>query len=96
MSGPAGGLRAQDLGVSDAVLGADGAVYGVEAGAYGDLFPDGSQAGPEQPVLALRVTLADGSRQVHLVPGTGDGDVEGSPSLIVEEATGTVYLLWES
>lgn len=87
---------ALDLGVSDTVLGPGGVVFAVQAGEYGTLFPDGAQTRPENPVLVLRVQDATGQQQRFLVPNSEGDEAEGRPTLLFEEATSTLFLLWES
>ncbi len=83
----------------DAVLGGDGELYLVRAGAYGELFPGDKAADPANLVLALDVVRPDaaaGEVERFLVPGTAGPEVEHSPSLLFEQASSTVFLVWES
>ncbi len=83
----------------DAVLGSDGELYMVRAGAYGELFPGGDAAAPADPVLALEVVrpaAAAGSAERFLVPGTAGPEPENSPSILFEQASKTVFVVWES
>ena len=80
----------------DAILGAEGELYRVRTGTYGELFPGGNELDRANPVLALEVVKPDGSVQLHLVPGTKEADVEREPFLQYEEASNTLFLVWES
>lgn len=81
----------------EAALGSEGEVYLAKAGTYGELFP-GSTAGTSAstPVLALDVLYPDGATQRLLVPSTSGPEIERSPSVLYEEDSETVYLVWES
>ncbi|HEX2254270.1 MAG TPA: hypothetical protein VHQ65_13445 [Thermoanaerobaculia bacterium] len=81
---------------SAAVLSSAGDIYEVHAGTYGALFPAGTALAAELPVLALEVRSPDGERHRMLVPGTDDFSVERSAYLAFEEASGTVFVVWES
>ena len=77
-------------------LGADGEIYAVRAGTYGELFPNDKNFDRSDPVVALDITKPGSPLRRILVPGTGGPEVETSPSLIFEEGSGTVFLLWET
>lgn len=87
----------------EAALGAEGELYQVRAGSYGSLFPKGTPNGTASrtpvaaatPVLALEVSRPGEAPQRLLVPGTDTPDVESSPSLVVEESSNAVFLVWE-
>ncbi len=78
------------------VLGQDGTVFRLYQGLYGDLFGEGGAADLDSPVLALDVTRGDGSSERLLVPGSETGDRESSASMVFEDTTGIVYLVWET
>ncbi|HVR99268.1 MAG TPA: hypothetical protein VMW27_21790 [Thermoanaerobaculia bacterium] len=80
----------------DTALGADGELYQVRTGTYGQLFPRGQEHERETPVLVLDVIQTDGTTVRHLVPETETEALENNPSLIYEEDSHTVFLLWES
>jgi hypothetical protein len=80
----------------EAVLGARGELYMVRTGTYGQLFPQGRDHSRDIPVLAMDVTQPDGVTTRHLVPETETEALENNPSLIYEEDSDTVFLLWES
>lgn len=79
-----------------AVLGADGAVYMAKTGTYGELFPGAKAGNVADPVLALEVTKPGSPVQRILVPSTVNAEVEKSPSLLYEDQSGMVYLVWQS
>jgi hypothetical protein len=80
----------------EVALGADGEVYTVRAGQYGDLFPKGRDFEPGNSVVALDVSRPGAPLQRMLVPGTGGSEAETSPSVLFEEDSQTAYLLWET
>jgi hypothetical protein len=80
----------------EAVLGNDGELYLVKAGAYSVLFPDKNETDANNSVLALEITRPGEPPQRTLVPGTKDRDIESSPGIIFEADSGTVFLVWES
>lgn len=75
-----------------AVFGEAGQLYEVLGGTYGQLFPQGTEAPAEHPVLALRITAADGEQDLHLLPGT-DGPQEDREPTVVHDA-GQLFVLW--
>jgi hypothetical protein len=88
---------AQALGAShDSALGASGEVYQVKSGKYGDLFPGGQGTAPGTPVLAIDVTRPGAASQRVLIPDTLDSAAESSASLLYEDDSRTVYVVWES
>ncbi|MEM7048260.1 MAG: hypothetical protein AAF604_01315 [Acidobacteriota bacterium] len=74
-------------------LGADGTLYQILHGRYGDIFPGGEIAPPENQVLALRVTQHDGVVRTVLVPGSAGPQLENHPRLVISD---NVHVLWES
>lgn len=88
-------LAAPALGATS-VLGHDGTIYSVTAGSYGALFPQGTNLDPNDPVLALDVQRSDGSSEHLLVPATAGSEPDTLPSLVYEDESNTVYLLWAS
>ncbi len=86
------GLAAQD---TELVLGSDGTVFRLHEGTYGKLFPEGTAAEADNPVLALDILRADGVVERRLVPGTASADPDSSSSVVFERNLG-VYVLWET
>lgn len=89
-------LVATSPGLADqrlVALGSAGAIYQVETGTHQELFP-GSHS--TNPVLALAIYHPDAPTQRVLVPGTEGAEAESSANLLYEEASNTVYLIWES
>lgn len=83
-------------GSREMALGADGEVYAVRTGTYGDLFTNVSQPERPNPVLALEISKPGSPLKRILVPTTGGPEIETSPSVLYEEGSETVFLLWES
>jgi hypothetical protein len=77
-------------------LGGNGEVYAVAAGSYGALFPGGTAAVAGDTVLALDVARPDAAVERLLVPKTSGTDVEDSPSLVYEEISDSLFLVWRS
>lgn len=80
----------------EAALGSDGEVYIIRTGTYGELFPGKEAYNGKTAVLALDVVRPDAPVERFLVPGTETDSVESRPSLIFEEVTSTVFVVWES
>jgi hypothetical protein len=78
-------------------LGADGEIYRLASGSYGELFGRPTDPQAKNAVLALEIVRpgVEGVER-HLVPQTAGVDLERSPSLIYEESSHTVFLVWES
>jgi hypothetical protein len=90
-------LSAPALAASrEAALGVDGEVYQVKSGAYGDLFPGVQELVKDNPVLAIDMTKPGAPPLRVLVPNTGDADLESSASLLYEQDSQTLFVLWES
>lgn len=88
---PASGIEARDSAV-----GADGEIYRVRAGSYGDLFPAEGLAAAENPALALDVFYPDRRHERLLVPGAEGEDLEDSASVLFEDDSGTLFILWQT
>lgn len=81
---------------ADSALGDDGALYRLEAGRYDTLFPEGTAAEPEAAVLALEIAVPGEPGLRRLVPGSESAARDLSSTLLFEEGSGTVYVIWES
>lgn len=79
-----------------ATLGTDGEVFFAKTGTYGDLFKGGEPAQSQKPVLALEIVKPGELPLRLLVPTTGGTETELSPSLLFEESSNMLFLLWES
>ncbi|HEX3128553.1 MAG TPA: hypothetical protein VH394_14575, partial [Thermoanaerobaculia bacterium] len=79
----------------EAVLGANGELYTVRAGTYGELFPGQMNVPASNQVLALDIEKPDTDRIRLVVRGTEGPDVDSTPFLLYEEASNTLYLVWE-
>lgn len=79
-------------------LGSSGELYTCLAGTYEALFQDDAVPAPRTPVLALDIARSGQPTQRLLVPGTDDltGDIERLPSLLYEDSSNTLFLVWES
>lgn len=79
------------------VLGADGTVTWLVIGAYEDLFPDGVDVGVNgaSQVLALEQVDPAGVTVRWLVPDTEGSGVEPA-SLVLDDGSGAIFLLWEA
>jgi hypothetical protein len=80
----------------EAALGANGELYMVRTGTYGELMPGQQGADPANTALALDVLRPESAAQRLVVPGTDGPEVETSPSLLYEEDSHTVFLVWAS
>jgi len=80
----------------ETALGSDGTVYQVRTGLYGDLFPTGRATDRANAVVALDVTKPGAPVQRILAPDSIGSEVESSPSVVFEDDSQTVFLLWES
>ncbi|HVR29473.1 MAG TPA: hypothetical protein VMS86_08055 [Thermoanaerobaculia bacterium] len=79
------------------VYSADGVRYEAIAGRLDDLFPTasaGSSVAGNAPALAVDVVPPEGAPRRLLVPGTEGEEQEVQPSLVYEEATSTLFVLW--
>jgi hypothetical protein len=83
-------------GSREMALGADGEVYAVRTGTYGDLFANVEASERANPVLALEISKPGFPLKRILVPTTGGPEIETSPSVLYEEDSETAFLLWES
>jgi hypothetical protein len=90
------GVAAASAAGREVALGADGEVYAIRTGTYGELFAKGGEFDPANPVMALEITRPGAAVQRVLVPGTGGEASEKAPSVLFEESSGTAFVLWES
>ncbi|MEM7048258.1 MAG: hypothetical protein AAF604_01305 [Acidobacteriota bacterium] len=81
----------------DAVVGIDGEVYVARSGNASNLFPGlaGTSDG-EFNALAVDISFADGTSRRMGVPHSVGPEFEQNPQLFFEDASGTVFLIWES
>lgn len=86
-------VSAQDV---PTVLGQDGTVFRLHQGLYSDLFEGSTEVDGDNSVLALDVRHSDGSSQRLLIPGSETDDQESSASMVFEDKTGVVYMVWET
>jgi hypothetical protein len=79
-----------------ATLGTGGQVFFARTGTYGELFKGGDPHQAKNPVLALEIVRPDAPTLRLLVPTTEGEAAELAPSLLFEESSNTLFLLWES
>jgi hypothetical protein len=77
-------------------VGPEGLVYSLHEGAYGDLFPRQGLGEADSSALALDVIDGEGGRTRLLVPGTEGVDVDDSASLLFEDESNTLFVLWQT
>ncbi len=77
-------------------LGPGGEIYLTRVGTYGVLFPKGKAYPASNVVLALEVSRSGGAADRVLVPGTEGAEIEASPSVVYEETSRSLYVLWQS
>jgi hypothetical protein len=100
LAAPAAPARAAEAGAAGpraAVYSANGVRYEAVTGRFDDLFPTpdaSSSLAGEAPALAIDVVHAGGATERLLVPRTDGEELEVQPTLIYEEATSTLFVLW--
>ena len=77
------------------VLGSDGTIYNLLDDTYAALFGDGGEAEGDSRVLGLERIAPDGTSQRYLVPETSSASAEVAAQLVYDQATDTVFVLWE-
>lgn len=78
------------------VLTAGGDIYAVTQGRYGEVFPGGTAALAEDPVLAVSVIHPDGTSERLLVPESVGPAIEELASLVLAPDGETLHVLWQS
>lgn len=78
------------------VLEGDGTVTRLVAGSYAELFPAGNTVEGETEVLVLERIDPLGDTIRWLVPETEGSDKEKPASLVLDDRSGAVFLLWET
>ncbi|MCH9649112.1 MAG: hypothetical protein K0U98_12810 [Deltaproteobacteria bacterium] len=89
-------LAAEAGTLGSSLLDESGHLYRVTAGAYGELFVGSTELPAETSVLVLEVQTPGEDVERFLVPGTENQAVESSPSLLFEDASRTLFVLWHS
>lgn len=80
----------------DAALGLAGEVYLANSGTCGELFEHCSEEVADNALLAVDI-VRSGQDSVRLrVPGTDGPEVEGTPALVFEDASSSLFVVWES
>jgi len=84
-----------DAAATSKVLGADGTLYSLHLGSSDDLSLSGS--GDDTFLAALQVTDQSGKSSWHIVPDSDLGqNRESAATLLLEPATETLFLVWET
>lgn len=89
-----GAIHAQEM--NGTALSGNAEIYRVEAIRYGDVFPEGADAAPDDPVLLFESHKPGEPIQREVVPGTEGYHLERSPNLLLDAATDTLYMVWET
>jgi|SRR5215213_4276007 len=77
-------------------IGPDGELYLTRVGPYGVLFPKGNSYPANNVVLTLEVSRPGQAPDRILVPGTEGPEVESASFLVFEEASKSLYLVWQT
>jgi hypothetical protein len=85
-----------ELVATHTAIAADGTLFRLQAGSFGSLFGTSEVLPSERPVLALDRLRPGQELERWLVPGSEGLEVEANPTLLFEEATGNLYLVWSS
>lgn len=80
----------------DASIDSEGKLFYIHEGTYGELVPGEGLADPANPALALEVVYPDQTSERYLVPDTESEDVEDSASILYEDQSGTLFVLWQT
>lgn len=78
------------------VLGFNGEPVRLVQGAYGELFPIGTDTDPRHSVLALEWRRSDGALEQMLVPGTDGPDMEIGTAILYDRPSNLLFVVWES
>ncbi|NJL28302.1 MAG: hypothetical protein HC897_10615 [Thermoanaerobaculia bacterium] len=78
------------------ILSAEGKIWKLQSGSFGELFPGSPRISRDNQVLALDEIAQNGLGRRWLVPETDTAEGEFSPGLIYEETSGAVFVIWES
>lgn len=78
-----------------AVLGAEGELFHIEQGTFGELMNRPRSPHAANSVLVLRIERNDRPAERHLLPATLGPDVESAAALLYEEASDTLFVAWE-
>ncbi len=87
------GLAAVEL---DTALGAQGKIFRVLAGPCSELLSGCGGPRPQNPILALEVMEREHAPVRLLISGTRGPEVDVPHSLIFEDASATLFVVWES
>jgi len=79
-----------------AVLGAEGELYRIEQGRYGELMARPRSPIAENSALVLRVQRPDHADALHPLPATLGPEVESAAALLYEESSDSLFVAWEA
>lgn len=79
----------------NSVIDDSGAVYTLLKGNYEDILVGRQSVPGDHPVLALEVARSTGTREVHLVQGTGGPEEERAERLLYHGPSDTIFVVWE-
>ncbi|HKH43994.1 MAG TPA: hypothetical protein VKM72_04945 [Thermoanaerobaculia bacterium] len=77
-------------------IGPEGEIYLTRVGPYGVLFPKGNSYPASNVVLTLEVSRSGQAPDRILVPGTEGPEVESASLVVFEEASKSLFLVWQS
>jgi hypothetical protein len=79
-----------------AALSSQGDIYLAQLGTCRELFARCAPGTERNRVLALDVVRSTSNTERHLVPTSLGPEVEATPALLIEDATQSVFVVWES
>lgn len=89
-------LPARSEVLRDAALGFSGVIYVARNGTCEELLSECAAGASDYPVVVVDLLAAGEEPRRLLLPTTDDSLVEGVPTLFVESASDTLYVVWES
>jgi hypothetical protein len=88
----AAGTRADER----SLLTSDGTLYHVESGYYSAFAPGGTEARPDDYVIAWSATPQTGMATSGIVPGTATSDLKDQFDLAYDSLSQTLFLVWSN
>ncbi len=79
-----------------AVLGAEGELYRIEQGRFGELMARPRSPSAENSALVLRIQRPDQPDALHPLPATLGPEVESAAAMLYEESSDTLFVAWEA
>lgn len=80
----------------DAALTASGQLFLARSGSCRDLLPSCTQGSEGHSILALDIVLPGQPARRILVPSTQGPEAEGTPALVYEDVSNSLFLIWEN